>query len=215
MRVFLLGATGNTGNEVLKRLLGENQSVGLLVRDPSKLKTVSSDTSPGNLTVIEGDVSDSEKLVQCFRNCDAVISTLGTGLNNIATEVYSVGGRNILNAMRANGIKKLITMTSASVDLTDPSTDTFLMNRIIRPNYNKVYYDMTRWETVLDETKDIDWTCVRPPKLVDNPYTGKYRVGLNHCPSGGWKIGHADLADFIIKQLVSGEFVRSKPVVAY
>ena len=215
MKIFLVGATGNTGLEVLKRLIAERHTVHLLLRNPSRLAIDKLAPTVGQVNVVQGEVGEQEKLVRCCRDCDAVISTLGTGLNNVNTEIYSVGGKNILNAMRANGVRKLITMTSASIDLTDPSTDTFLMNRIIRPNYNKVYYDQTRWETILDETKDIDWICIRPPKLVAKELTGKYRVNLNHSPKGGWKISHADLADFIMKQLTSDEYVHRKPVVAY
>src|SRR5688572_33347455 len=105
MQIFLLGATGNTGHEVLKRLLAENHTVKLLVRDPSKLNTGKTATTPAAM-VIGGEVRDAEKLNEHFKGCSAVISALGTGLNNVITEIYSVGGRNILNAMRANGVRK-------------------------------------------------------------------------------------------------------------
>jgi putative NADH-flavin reductase len=215
MKVFLLGATGNTGYEVLRRLLSEKHTVSALVRNPARLSVSELSAEPTQLTVVEGSVGEGDNLVSHMSGCKAVISVLGTGLQNVNTDIYSEGGRNILKAMRANGIMKLITMTSASIDLTDPATDTFLMNRIIRPNYNKVYYDQTRWETILDETKDIDWICVRAPKLISGPLTGTYRVNLSHSPRGGWKISHADLAEFIVNQLSSDKYSRCKPVVAY
>jgi putative NADH-flavin reductase len=98
--------------------------------------------------------------------------------------------------------------------MSDPATDNFFINRIIRPNYNKVYYDQTRWETILDDTTDIDWICVRPTMLLNKPFTGKYKVNLKHS-KGGWKISRADVADFIVKQVDSNEFVHQKPVIAY
>lgn len=210
-----MGATGSTGFEILKRLAVDNHTVQVLVRDPSRLKLDDVATKPGQVTIIKGEVGEGEKLAKHFKDCDAIISALGTGLNNVNTNIYSVGGRNILKAMHANNVRRLITMTSASIDLTDPETDTFLMNRIIRPNYNKVYYDQTRWETILDEASDIDWICVRPPKLVEKPFSGKYRVNINHAPKGGWKISRADLAHFVVKQLTSDEYIRQKLVVAY
>lgn len=215
MKVFLLGATGSTGYEVLKRLVSENHSAKVLVRDPAKLSIEGLRPKADQVATVAGSIEESEKLVTLVAGCEAVVSALGTGLKNINTNIYSEGGRNILKAMRVNGIRKLITTTSASIDLTDPSTDTFLMNRVIRPNYNKVYYDQTRWETILDETKDINWICIRPPKLTNGPFKGTYRVNLNHCPRGGWKIGRADLADFIVKQLESDQYIHSKPVIAY
>lgn len=214
MRIFLLGATGKTGFEILKRLAENNHTIKLLARNPKKLNLTTLENSQ-QIEVLKGNVFDSEKLNTHFKNCDLVISALGTGKNNDYTEIYSEGGRNILSAMRANGIKKLITITSGLIDMSDPATDTFFMNRIIRPNYNKVYYDQTRWETILDDTTDIDWICVRPTNLQDKPFTGKYRVKLDHCPKKGWKIGRADLADFIVKQIDSNEFVHQKPVIAY
>lgn len=215
MNVFLFGATGGTGREILKLLLKEKHYVKALLRTPSKLEENFSQNEKESLKVIEGSIYDTEKLVNEFTGCDVIISAVGTGKDNSYTEIYSEGGRSILNAMRANDIKMLITITSGLIDMSDPSTDNFFMNRIIRPNYNKVYYDQTRWETVLDDTDDIDWVCVRPTNLTNKSFTGKYRVNLRHCPKGGWKISRADLADFIVKQLDSDEYVHKKPVVAY
>lgn len=216
MKVFLLGATGSSGYEILKRLVQDNHTVKVLVRDSAKLKPEEMNQSrEGQVELIEGSVFEPDKLKEHFSGCDLIISALGTGTNNNYTEIYSEGGRNILSAMRTNGIKKLITITAGLIDLSDPSTDNFFMNRIIRPTFSKIYYDQTRWETILDETKDIDWICVRPTYLTNKSFTGKYRVQNKHCPKGGRKISRADLADFIVKQIDSDEYTHKKPVVAY
>ena len=216
MNVFLLGATGGTGYEILKRLIQDYHRIKVLVRNPGKLNMSELTQKKENqIEIIQGDVFETDKLKEHFKGCDVVISALGTGKDNRYTEVYSRGGRNILSAMRKTGIKRLITITTGAIDMSDPSIDNFFMNRVIRPNFNKVYYDMTRWETVLDETKDIEWTCVRPTYLKNKAFTGKYRVNSQHAPKGGWKISRADLADFIVKQINSNEFVHQKPVIAY
>lgn len=216
MKAFLLGATGSTGYEILKKLVRDGYAVKALARNPAKLDMAEIEQSQaGQIELIQGGVFEPDKLKTHFEGCEAIISALGTGTNNTYTEVYSQGGRNILSAMRATGIKRLITITSGLVDMSDPSTDNFFLNRIIRPNYNKVYYDQTRWETILDDTEDIDWTCVRPPYLTNKPFTGQYRVQAKHCPKGGRKISRADLADFIVQQIDSDEFIRQKPVIAY
>ena len=216
MKVFLLGATGSTGYEILNRLVQGKYAVKVLVRNPEKLNLADiKQFDEGQVELIEGGVLEPNKLKENFKGCDLIISALGTGTRNDYTEVYSEGGRNILAAMRTNGIRKLITITAGLIDMSDPSTDNFFLNRIIRPNYNKVYYDQTRWETILDETKDIDWICVRPTYLTNKGFTGKYRVQHKHCPKGGRKISRADLADFIVKQIDSDEFIHKKPVIAY
>lgn len=214
MKVFLFGATGKTGFEILKRLAQDEHDIKILVRNPTKLDTNFFQLSD-KIKIIKGNVFDYEKLKIHFIGSDLIISALGTGKNNSYTEVYSQGGRNILRAMRHCHIHKLITITSGAIDMSDPSTDNFFMNRIIRPNFNKVYYDQTRWETILDDTDDLDWICVRPTNLINKSFTGKYRINIGHCPKGGWKIGRADLADFIIKQLDNDDFIHKKPVIAY
>lgn len=216
MNVFLLGATGSTGYEILKRLIKDHHTVKALVRNPAKLNL--SEITQGkevHIELITGGVFEQDKLVEHFKGCDLIISALGTGRDNVYTEVYSEGGRNIVAAMRLSGIKKLITITSGLIDMSDPSTDNFFLNRIIRPNFNKVYYDQTRWETILDDTDDIDWICVRPTYLSNKQFTGKYRIKDQHCPKGGSRIGRADLADFIVRQLESDEYIHKKPVLAY
>ncbi len=216
MKVFLIGATGGTGLEILDGLVYKDYDIKAMVRNSSKMNLDQFNvTRADQIKLVRSGVLEPGKLSDGLRNCDVVISALGTGTDNSYTEVYSEGGRNILAAMRANGIKRLITITSGLVDLSDPSTDNFFLNRIIRPSFNKIYYDMTRWETILDENCDIDWTCVRPTTLTDKKITGEYRVKENHCPRGGTKIGRADLADFILKQIYSREFIHKKPVVAY
>ena len=216
MIVFLLGSTGSTGYEVLKRLVKDNHTVKALVRNPAKMNLSEiNHTQEGQVEIIQGEVLEPKKLTEHFKGCDIIISALGTGTNNSYTEIYSKGGRNILAAMRANGITKLITITAGLIDMSDPSTDNFFLNRIIRPNYNKIYYDQTRWETILDDTIDIDWICVRPTYLTNKAFTGKYRIQDRHSPKGGRKISRADLADFIVKQIDSDEYIHKKPVIAY
>lgn len=214
MNILLLGATGKTGYAILQRLSQEGHAVKAIVRNPQKVDLAKLE-HPDKVELVKGDIYNLDILKKEVRNCDVVISALGTGKSNNYTEIYSEGGRNILAAMRESGVKRLLTITSGIIDMSDPATDNFFLNRIIRPNFNKVYYDQTRWETILDDTTDINWTCFRPTNLTDKGFTGQYRVQDRHCPKGGWKISRADLAHFMVDQIQSPEFICKKPVIAY
>jgi putative NADH-flavin reductase len=48
---------------------------------------------------------------------------------------------------------------------------------------------------------ELDWTLVRPPQLTDKSHTGKYRVQEDHLPLFGFKIGRADVADYMIRAI--------------
>jgi putative NADH-flavin reductase len=74
---------------------------------------------------------------------------------------------------------------------------------------------MQQWENMLEANRDIDWICIRPSRLTNGQEKGHYRVELNHSPEGGWQISRADLADFILKQVLSDEYIHQKPAIAY
>ena len=52
------------------------------------------------------------------------------------------------------------------------------------------------------------------PRLTDQPHTGRYRVGWVGV-NASTSIGRADLAEFILKQVNSDEFVGQIPFVSY
>lgn len=70
--VFLTGATGFVGNEVLKQLVNRNYRVKVLVRDKGKLNEVSSDIIP-----VEGDVLDQESFSKEMDDVETVIHLVG------------------------------------------------------------------------------------------------------------------------------------------
>ncbi len=212
MNILLFGATGGTGKEILAKLLGANHQVAALVRNPENLKDISEHQ---RLNIIRGSIHNPDTYQKAMNNCDLVISALGTGTSRKPTEVYSKGGQQIISAMRKANKKRLITLTAGAFDPTDPATQNFIVKYIVQPLFKNIYADMRRWETILENSKDIDWTIVRPSRLTNGKEKGNYRVGLNHCPKRGSKISRKDLADFIVKQLDNETYVRQKAVIAY
>lgn len=211
MNIFLFGATGGTGKEVLNQLLLQEYNVTILVRSLNKVD------SPENpkLSIIKGNIYNPEGYEKELSTSDVVISTLGTGRSRKPTTIYSEGTGKIISVMKNSGIKKIILLTAAAFDPTDPATNNFVLKYIIRPLFKNTYSDMIKLEQILEQDKDIDWICIRPPSLTNGKLTRKYRVKINHCPEGGWKISRKDLADFIIKQINSEEYIHKKPVIAY
>jgi len=213
MTIFLFGATGGTGKEVLTKLLAEEHQLIVLARNPAVLDDFKSTYS--NLNIIQGNLYNPETFQGELNKCELVISTLGTGTSREPTEIYSKGGHHIIAAMREANVKRLITLTAAAFDPADPGTKNFIVQYIVQPLFKNIYSDMQLWETILEASKDIDWTCVRPSRLTNGQEKGNYRIQLNHCPKGGGKISRKDLADFIIKQINSDKYIHQKVAIAY
>lgn len=210
MNIFLFGATGGTGKEILIKLLEQKYQVFVLARNPEALAFTND-----KLKIINGSIFDLETYQEELSKCDVVISALGTGTSRNPTEIYSKGGQQIIAVMQRANVKRLITLTAGAFDPTDPATQSFIVKYIVQPLFRNIYSDMQKWETILENSKDIDWTIIRPSRLLNGKEKGKYRVQLDHCPKGGSKINRGDLAEFIIKQINSKEYIRKKVGIAY
>ena len=71
MKIFLLGASGRLGSEILKRLIGNKIETNILVRSREKIKIKSK-----YLEIFIGDTLNKKKLEIAILNCKIVITTL-------------------------------------------------------------------------------------------------------------------------------------------
>jgi putative NADH-flavin reductase len=69
MKLFVIGATGRTGSEVVEQAVARGHQVTAFVRSPESLKLKNE-----RLTVINGDVMDENQLTNAMQNHDAVAS---------------------------------------------------------------------------------------------------------------------------------------------
>jgi putative NADH-flavin reductase len=109
--------------------------------------------------------------------CDAIVSALGIGASCKPTTVYSDGARNVLTAMASHNIDRLAVISAAPAD--DRSAKPLLDRRVMMPIldlfFGASYDDMRRMEAVLGAS-DVNWISLRPPRLLDRPGVGAYRV---------------------------------------
>ena len=92
--------------------------------------------------------------------------------------MYSTGVRNTLAAMRANGAAKLAVISAgpAAPWAEQPSLQRRIALPILQRMFGATYNDMRRMETILFETTQVDWISLRPPRLVNKPAKGSYRI---------------------------------------
>src|SRR4051812_40718186 len=106
MNITVLGATGGVGKEVVSQALEAGHEVRAYVRTPAKL-----DVAHPNLTVITGELIDSEAIRRAVHGTDVVISALGPSLDRKATAMPLIEGtRKIVDAMRAESVERYIGM---------------------------------------------------------------------------------------------------------
>jgi putative NADH-flavin reductase len=99
--------------------------------------------------------------------------------------------------MRHASVRRVVVESTAFLFKDSVIPPTYLFGRLF---FSSVVADASAMEQVLRKS-ELDWTIVRPPKLTDDPYTGRYRVREGHLPRFGFNISRADVADCFIKAM--------------
>ncbi|QKW08571.1 NAD(P)H-binding protein [Streptomyces sp. NA04227] len=212
MRLTVFGATGGVGREIVRQALTAGHKVTAVVRDPSKLAS-----GTPRLELVRADLSDPEALRPAVAGSDAVLSGLGARSRRDASAgVVTRLTRSVLAAMEAEGRGRLLVVSAVPVGEApagQPLQDRLAL-KVIRSVLRATYADLARMEAELASSA-ADWTCVRPPRLLDSPLSGSYRKVVGANPPSARTIGRADVAHAMLA-LIDDTTTLRKPVgVAY
>lgn len=209
-KIALFGATGQTGKHVLKLAVEQGYQVKALVRNPDKLEL-----HHEFLEVIKGDILNPTDVEQTINGCDYVISVFGHVKGS--PEWLQKGGTvNIIAAMKKYGLEKIISLSGGGLPFPEKDEPKFvdkMIRFIMKVAVPKILNDAIAHHKVLEQS-GLKWIIVRGPRLTNEPAKGSYKVswvGVN----SGTSLGREDLADFILKQVESDEYLYQMPFVSY
>lgn len=208
-RIALFGGSGLTGQQFLNLALAQGYPVRALARDPAKITQYSP-----TLEVLPGDVLDPAAVARTVQGADVVVSLFGQ-VKNSPKDVQTRGTQHIVAAMQQHGVRRIISLSGGGLPYPEdqPKFADKLIRGIMRLVVPHVLADAQGHADVL-RASGLDWEIVRGPRLTNDPARGQYRVGWVGV-NASTSIGRADLADFILKQVESEEFVGKMPFVSY
>jgi nucleoside-diphosphate-sugar epimerase len=131
------------------------------------------------------------------------------------TNVREQGTRNVVEAMKTNGVQRLVCLSSMGVGDSKANLPWFTKHVIVGIYLRHAFADHERQEAVVRQS-GLDWTLVRPPHLKEGPHTGVYQHGfaVTYRDIEGW-ITRSDVADFMLKQLGDDRYVEASPGLSY
>ena len=207
MKVLVIGAGGKSGEALVKEALAQGHQVAAFVHSASEYK------APAGVTVIEGDVLDAAKIDAAVSGHDAVLDALGGKTPYKETTLETSAARNVVNAMRAHGARRLIAISVLGVGESVEHAG-FFYEHIFMPTFLRgAMKDKAGMESAI-EGSNLDWVLVRPPVLTEGEKTGNVRVLPPSTEEKAHKISRADLAAFMVAQLSSDEYLHQAVVVA-
>ena len=209
--VLVIGASRGIGLETVKALLRAGHSVRALARSASNIPI-----QEAGLDKVSGDALDRDTIRNALQDVDVVIQTLGVDfapqLIFEGTSLFSQSTRILVDAMKAAGVKRLVSVTGLGAG-DSRGHGGLLYDAVVFPLLLKRVYDDKDVQEWIIRSSGLDWTIVRPGLLTNRPATGRYRV---LTASKDWRFGaisRTDVADFLVRQVDDRALIGTSPLL--
>jgi putative NADH-flavin reductase len=211
MKILLLGATGLVGQLVRDMLLNANHEVTALVRNATAVQM-----RHPRFFVIEGEATHAADVEKVLAGQEVVLSTLGAPTNKKTTLRTDVA-RNLVAGMRKHSIRKLVWLDGAGVGSSKEfvQRSSFLFGRILMPLFlDRMYEDAARADAIFEQS-GLNWVIVRPMSFTNKSKTGNVTVvtDMSLTVSLRLRMTRADVATFLVEQVLGDDYVGQMPVI--
>jgi uncharacterized protein YbjT (DUF2867 family) len=207
MKILVLGATGATGQLIVRDAVAIGHSVVALVRAKARSNL------PG-AELIEGDPRDEGTLARALDGCDAVVITLGTGVGLRKVDLLTDATRALVAAMTRTGVRRMVCISALGVG-DSRGHGGFVFDRLFQPLLlGPAYKDKERQEAAI-RASSLDWVVVRPGMLTNDPPRGRVKATADLAGVNGGKIARADVAQFVVEQLANDTWLKRTPVLLW
>ena len=209
MKILVVGATGGTGQAILREALARGHEVTALVRD----RTKAAGLLPG-AHLEEGDARDAAALSRALSGCEAVVSALGTRKLSLLQPVtlFSEATRTLLSVMTKQSVSRFVCITGVGAG-DSAGHGGFVYDRLIKPTLLRTIYDDKDRQEAIIRNSTLDWVIVRPTVLKDKPATARIRAITDLSGFHGGEISRADVATFAVAQTSGDTWLRKTPLI--
>jgi putative NADH-flavin reductase len=184
MKLFVIGATGRTGQEIVQQALERGHHLTAFVRSPQAVIL-----RHERLSVIKGNATDENQLSEAMQSHDAVLSALGPRKVFKPSSLLHDSALATVRAMQRSGVKRLVILSAAA---HFPGIPNHIVSLILRNHMR----DSRAMEEVV-RGSGLDWTIARPPRLTQEQYTA-YRSQEGAAPRKGFTLSRKAVAAFML-----------------
>ncbi|GAB4065577.1 NAD(P)H-binding protein [Angustibacter speluncae] len=196
-RIAVVGGHGQVARLLHPLLLAAGHEPVALVRREEQAATLQTQGVTTRHLDIEAD--DEAAFAAAFDGCDAVVFAAGGGPDGNADRKRTVdleGSLKSVAGARRAGVRRFVQVSAIGVDEPLPD-DTAPVWR--------AYVEAKRDADAALRDSDLDWTVLRPGRLLDDPPTGLVTLA-DHVDRGD--VTRADVAAVVAEVLTSGHGVR-------
>jgi nucleoside-diphosphate-sugar epimerase len=207
--IVVIGATAQSAPEILRQALAQGRRVTAIARRPEAI-----DLKHPQLRIVKADVRDVAAVTAALRGDEVVVSLIGPRVDPrievTSMDLYTVGTRNIIEAMRAKGNRRLLATSSIGAETTvveKPASDD--LRSMWLWNGRKIYEDMRAMETLV-RASGLDYTILRPGFLVERPAQRNLVIAVETDSVKAPIVTFADFAEFVLQTADSRELIGKR-----
>jgi hypothetical protein len=220
MKVVLYGATGRAGSRILAELLRRGHDVVAVVRNLAK----AAEKLPQHprLTLVQGDLSSTDKIAEAIGGADAVVSAYGPPPDK-PEEVIDVTKREIaavqqVSQQASSGHAPRLVVVGGAGSLEVAPGVTLVSTPDFPAAWRPIAVAHQKALELLRQSS-IDWTYLSPSALFEpGERTGKFRLGQDElltAPDGKSSVSMEDYAIALVDELEQPQHRRQRFTVGY
>lgn len=210
MRLVIFGASGRTGNHLVRQAIGMGYDVTAFVRRPNKLPF-----SHERLRVIVGDARDRFNVDRAIHQVDAVITTIAPVIAEPEDTLATIA-QTIIQSMHKHQVTRFVTLTDSYI-VMHPHFKAPLGQRLSQlfttPASARWLRIAQQYAVAVTSNPSIHWSIVRTHQLHDGEFTGQYMVDTQNRRLNV-SIKRANVADFMLRIAVNRDHVGEMPIVS-
>ena len=207
MKIVLYGATGNSGQRILKELTDRGHEVTAVARNISKL--------PPTVKAVEDDLSNTDTIASVIAGADVVVSAYAPPQNN-TDALLGVTERQIA-AVKKAGESRLVVVGGAGLLEVAPGV-TLIASGYLPEAYLPIATSHEKALAIL-RGSDINWTYFSPAGFFEpGQRTGKYRLGTTKLianEKGDSRISFEDYAVALADEIEKPAHQRGQLSIGY
>ncbi len=209
MKLLVIGASRGIGLETVKAALAAGHEVRAFARSATAIPLTDQ-----RLETLAGDALDADAVTRAIAGVDAVVQVLGVAPGPVfvtGTDLFSRATRVLVDAMVANGPKRIVVVTGLGAgDSRQSLGPLFAIPFFVM--LKRIYDDKDVQERIV-RASPLDWTILRPGILKDGSASGRVRVLAEPADWHPGPVRRADVAAAIVEELATGRNLRRTPAV--
>ncbi|WP_343611939.1 NAD(P)-binding oxidoreductase [Novosphingobium sp.] len=206
MHILVMGASRGIGMATAKAALDRGHKVRAFSRSTSTIDHPMFSGMTGNAL----SPADVERALE---GIDAVVQALGVGLGDLFRPVtlFSQASAILIDAMQRLGPQRLSAVTGFGAGDSQAAISP-LQRLPFRLLFGRAYDDKSLQERLICDS-DLAWTLWRPGVLTHWDISGRAKVLVRPETWRNGIVARADVAESIVSDLESGQFIHQKPVI--